>query len=259
MPSARLRGVDEPFDRPVAVVTGGASGIGRAAVERLTAGGWRVVVVDVEPAGAPVDADVLAVATDVRSPEQCGRAVEAALGWAGRIDLLVNAAGVWLEGPVEHVAVDDWDRVIDVNLKGTFLMCRAAIPALRATGGSIVNLASDAGLQANRGAAVYCASKGGVVLFTKTLALDLASDGVRVNAVCPGDVMTPMLQGQADAAGDPDAYLARLLAGYAQGSQSRFVRPAEVAELIWFLAQPAAAPITGAALSIDFGLSAGIL
>jgi NAD(P)-dependent dehydrogenase (short-subunit alcohol dehydrogenase family) len=245
-------------DRPVAVVTGGASGIGRATVERLVAGGWRAVVVDVAPA-APLGPEVRAVVTDVRRPEECGLAVQAALDWESRIDLLVNAAGVWLEGPVEHVAVDDWDRVIDVNLKGTFLMCRAAIPALRATHGSIVNLASDAGLQANRGAAVYCASKGGVVLFTKTLALDLAVDGIRVNAVCPGDVMTPMLEGQADAADDREAYLVRLLSGYAQGAQARFIRPAEVAELIWFLAQPAASPITGAALSIDFGLSAGIL
>jgi NAD(P)-dependent dehydrogenase (short-subunit alcohol dehydrogenase family) len=243
----------------VAIVTGGASGIGRATVERFVEGGWRAVVVDVDPTGAPVGPDVRAVVTDVRRPEECDRAVRAGVDWFGRLDLLVNAAGVWLEGPVEHVAVDDWDRVIDVNLKGTFLMCRAAIPALRATHGSIVNMGSDAGLQANRGAAVYCASKGGVVLFTKTLALDLAADGIRVNAVCPGDVMTPMLEGQADAAADRDAYLARLLAGYAQGSHARFIRPAEVAELIWYLAQPAATPITGAALSIDFGLSAGIL
>ena len=120
-------------DRQVAVVTGGASGIGRATVERFVAGGWRAVVVDVEPADAPVGPDVLPVVTDVRRPDECERAVRAGLDWAGRIDLLVNAAGVWLEGPVEHVAVDDWDRVIDVNLKGTFLMCRAAIPALRAT------------------------------------------------------------------------------------------------------------------------------
>jgi NAD(P)-dependent dehydrogenase (short-subunit alcohol dehydrogenase family) len=233
--------------------------MGRATVERFVAGGWRAVVVDVEPAGAPVGTDVRPVLADVRSPDDCQRAVQEALDWGGRIDVLVNAAGVWLEGPVEHVAVDDWDRVIDVNLKGTFLMCRAAIPALRANAGSIVNLASDAGLQANRGAAVYCASKGGVVLFSKTLALDLATDGIRVNAVCPGDVMTPMLEGQAAATADPEGYLARLLAGYAQGRQSRFIRPDEVAELIWFLAQPAATPITGAALSIDFGLSAGIL
>jgi NAD(P)-dependent dehydrogenase (short-subunit alcohol dehydrogenase family) len=246
-------------DRSVVVVTGGASGMGRATVERFVAGGWKAVVVDVDVTDAPAGPDVLAVATDVRIVEQCDGALRAALDWGGRIDLLVNAAGVWLEGPVEDVAVDDWDRVIDVNLKGTFLMCRAAIPALRASGGSIVNMGSDAGLQANRGAAVYCASKGGVVLFSKTLALDLAVDGIRVNAVCPGDVMTPMLRGQADAVADPDGYLARLLAGYAQGPRARFIRPAEVAELIWFLAQPAASPITGAALSIDFGLSAGIL
>jgi NAD(P)-dependent dehydrogenase (short-subunit alcohol dehydrogenase family) len=246
-------------DRPVVVVTGGASGIGRATVERFVAGGWRALIVDVDSAGALDGPDVWSVVSDVRRPEECERAVQTALDREGRIDLLVNAAGVWLEGPVEQVAVEDWDRVIDVNLKGTFLMCRAAIPALRATHGSIVNLGSDAGLQANRGAAVYCASKGGVVLFTKTLALDLAVDGIRVNAVCPGDVMTPMLEGQADAAVDREAYLARLLAGYAQGANARFIQPAEVAELIWFLAQPAASPITGAALSIDFGLSAGIL
>jgi NAD(P)-dependent dehydrogenase (short-subunit alcohol dehydrogenase family) len=259
MASVRLRVVDARVagDRPVAVVTGGAGGIGRAAVERFVSAGWRAVVADVAPVTG--SAYVLPVETDVRSADACAVAVRSALAWGGRIDVLVNAAGVWLEGPVEDTAVEDWDRVIDVNLKGTFLMCRAAIPALRATAGSVVNLASDAGLQANRGAAVYCASKGGVVLFTKTLALDLAAAGIRVNAVCPGDVMTPMLQGQAAAADDPEAYLARLLAGYAQGAAARFVQPAEVAELIWFLAQPAAAPITGAAISIDFGLSAGIL
>jgi NAD(P)-dependent dehydrogenase (short-subunit alcohol dehydrogenase family) len=246
-----------PGDGAVALVTGGASGIGRATVERFVDGGWRTAALDVAPAGAP--GGVFVLEADVRSPAACGFAVHSVVDRYGRIDVLVNAAGVWLEGPVEDVAVEDWDRVIDVNLKGTFLMCRAAIPALRTASGSIVNVASDAGLQANRGAAVYCASKGGVVLFTKTLALDLATDGIRVNAVCPGDVMTPMLRRQADASPDPDAYLARLLASYAQGASARFVRPAEVAELIWFLAQPAAAPITGAAVSIDFGLSAGIL
>ena len=116
-------------------------------MQRFLAGGWKAVVVDVHVTGAPAGPDVLVVATDVRIVEQCDGALRAAIDWGGRIDLLVNAAGVWLEGPVEDVAVDDWDRVIDVNLKGTFLMCRAAIPALRATGGSIVNMASDAGLR----------------------------------------------------------------------------------------------------------------
>jgi NAD(P)-dependent dehydrogenase (short-subunit alcohol dehydrogenase family) len=124
----------------------------------------------------------------------------------------------------------------------------------------VVNLSSDAGLQGNAGAAVYCASKGAVSVLTKALALELAPSGVRVNAVCPGDVDSPMLRGQAAAHGgdDPEGYLRGLLSGYPQGAAARFVRPDEVAELVWFLAQPAAAAITGANMSIDFGLSAGI-
>ncbi len=115
--------------------------------------------------------------------------------------------------------------------------------------------------EGNAGAAVYCASKGGVSILTKALALELAPRGVRVNAVCPGDVESPMLRGQAEVFGAdaPQAYLDRLLAGYPQGTRARFVQPAEVAELVWFLCQPLAAPITGANLSIDFGLSAGIV
>ena len=147
-----------------------------------------------------------------------------------------------------------------VNVKGVFFTCKAAVAALRSSRGSLSLIASDAGIQANKGAAVYSASKASVVLLAKTLALDLAGDGVRVNAICPGDVATPMLQYQAESfgAGNPDGYLADLLAKYPQGAQARFIDPAEVAELLWFLAQPGAAPITGAALSIDFGLSSGI-
>jgi NAD(P)-dependent dehydrogenase (short-subunit alcohol dehydrogenase family) len=105
---------------------------------------------------------------------------------------------------------------------------------------------------------VYCASKGGVTNLTRALALELAPQGVRANAVCPGDVDSPMLRGQASASPDPEAYLDRLLRGYPQGDSARFITPAEVAELIWFLAQPSAVAITGANISIDFGLSAGI-
>jgi NAD(P)-dependent dehydrogenase (short-subunit alcohol dehydrogenase family) len=125
------------------------------------------------------------------------------------------------------------------------------------TRGSIVNLSSDAGLQGNTGAAVYCASKGAVSNLTRALALELAPRGVRVNAVCPGDVDTPMLRFQADSSPDPAAYRARLLAAYPQKERARFLRAEEVAELVFYLAQPAAAGITGANLSIDFGLSAG--
>jgi NAD(P)-dependent dehydrogenase (short-subunit alcohol dehydrogenase family) len=170
----------------------------------------------------------------------------------------VNCAGVWIEGPTDTMTEADWDRVVDVNLKGTFGMCRHAIPALEATGGCIVNVSSDAGLWGNKGAAIYCASKGGVTVLTKALAVELAERGIRVNAVCPGDVDSPMIRYQAEAfgGGDPEAYRARLLAAYPQ-RPPRFIRPDEVADLIAYLCSERAAPITGAAISIDFGLTAG--
>jgi NAD(P)-dependent dehydrogenase (short-subunit alcohol dehydrogenase family) len=154
---------------------------------------------------------------------------------------------------------ETYDLCLNVNLKGLFFTTAAAVPHLITTSGCIVNLSSDAGLQGNTGAAVYCASKGAVSNLTRALALELASRRVRVNAVCPSDVDTPMLAGQARSFGgeDPAAYLERMLALYPQGDAARFAQPAEVAELIWYLAQRHAAPITGANLSIDFGLTAG--
>jgi NAD(P)-dependent dehydrogenase (short-subunit alcohol dehydrogenase family) len=183
-----------------------------------------------------------------------------AIGEAGRLDALVNAAGIWREGPTEDCSEEDFDMVFAVNVKGLYFLTAAAIPALKKSAGLIVNLSSDAGLQGNKGAALYCASKGAVTLFTKALALELAPDGVRVNAICPGDVMSPMLAFQARRYGNGDekAYFDRLLAGYPQGEgKARFIAPEEIASLIFYLARPEAVPITGAALSIDFGYSAG--
>ena len=250
----------------VVLITGGASGMGRAAAERYAAGGWRVAMVDRDGEAASATAGALvgaaAFVADVRDVDALTAAIHDAVAWAGRLDVVIAAAGVWSEGAVEQLDEVEYARVMDVNVKGVVFTARAAIAALRAGGGgAILAIASDAGIQGNRGAALYCASKGAVVLFAKTLALDLAPDGIRVNAICPGDVMTPMLQGQADAfgEGDPDGYLGRLLSGYPQGSAARFIDPSEVAELLWFLGQPSARSITGAAISIDQGLSAGIL
>jgi NAD(P)-dependent dehydrogenase (short-subunit alcohol dehydrogenase family) len=248
----------------VALVTGGASGIGRATAERLAVDGFRVALADVDVAGldravTELGPDAgLAIPTDVRSFEACAAAVSSAVERFGRLDALVNCAGVWVEGPTDTMTEADWDRVIDVNLKGTFQMCRHAIPALEATGGCIVNVSSDAGLWGNKGAAIYCASKGGVTVLSKALAVELAERGVRVNVVCPGDVDSPMIRYQAETfgGGDPDAYLAKLLEAYPQ-RPPRFIRPAEVAELIAYLCSDRATPITGAAISIDFGLTAG--
>jgi NAD(P)-dependent dehydrogenase (short-subunit alcohol dehydrogenase family) len=249
----------------VALVTGGASGIGAATAERLSQDGIRLVLADVDStglervvAGLGGPDRALGVTTDVSSFADCERAVAAAIERFGRLDVLVNCAGVWVEGPTDRMTEADWDRVIDVNLKGTFAMCRHAIPALEASGGCIVNVSSDAGLWGNKGAAIYSASKGGVTILSKALAVELAERGIRVNAVCPGDVDSPMIHYQAETfgGGDPDKYLAGLLEAYPQ-KPPRFIRPAEVAELIAFLCSDRATPITGAAISIDFGLTAG--
>ena len=252
--------------RRVALIAGGAGGMGTAIAVRLAADGYAVVIADLdsERLGATAEklladgGDALAVPLDMRRIATCTAAVEAVLAWRGRIDVLVNAAGVWREGEAVTMTEDDWDIVLDVNLKGAFFLIQAAIPHL-GVGASIVNIASDAGLVGNNGASIYCASKGGLVLLTKALALELAPRQIRVNAVCPGDVATPMIEFQAEryGGGDPDGYKAKLLSNYPQQAAARFIKPEEIARMVAFLCEPEGAPITGAALSIDFGVTAG--
>ena len=250
------------MNAPVVLVSGAGGGIGAATVRRFAAAGWRVVALDLDDAALarlPDEGVVARLRGDIRTADACRELVGQAVAAAGRLDALVNAAGVWREGPVEECSEADFDAVVDVNLKGTFFLCSAAIPQLKATQGAIVNISSDAGRQGNLGAAAYCASKGGVTLFTKALALELAPHGVRANVVSPGDVDTPMLRFQAEhyGGGDPAGYLAGLLAKYPQGERARFIRPEEIAELAFYLCSPAAAAITGADLAIDQGYSAG--
>jgi len=241
----------------VVLVTGAAGGLGTAICERFAAGGWDVVATDRPDARAPVGDWIPADLLDVA---QIREMVAHATTIHGRLDCVVNAAGLWTEGPSESTSEEEWDRVVGVNLKALYFVTSAAIPHLRETRGSVVNLSSDAGVQGNAGAAVYSASKGGVTNLTRALARELAPSGVRVNAVCPSDIDTPMLAAQARdfGKGDPEGYLANLRSSYPQGDSARFLRPDEVAEVVWFLAQPAAAGVTGANWSIDFGLSAGI-
>lgn len=253
--------------RRTILIAGGAGGMGIATALRFAADGDRIVVADLEGPRlaeakeriAAAGGEALDVAFDIRSVAACREAVKAAAEWGGGVDVLVNAAGVWLEGPSTQVSEQDWDRVLDINLKGAFFLVAAATPHLIASRGTIVNISSDAGLVGNNGAAVYCASKGGLVLLSKALALELAPHGVRVNAVCPADVATPMIDYQAAnyGGGDPEGYKRKLLAHYPQGGSARFIKAEEVASLIHFLCQPGAAPITGTALPIDFGVTAG--
>ena len=241
----------------VVLVTGAAGGLGSSVCERFVEGGWDVIATDRPDARATTGDWVPADLLDV---EQIREMVAQATALHGRLDCVVNAAGLWTEGPSAETTEEEWDRVVGVNLKAAYFVSSAAIPHLEATGGSIVMISSDAGIQGNAGAAVYSASKGGVSNLTRALALELAPRGVRVNAVCPADIETPMLAGQARdfGHGDPEGYFAKLRAAYPQGERARFLHPGEVAEVVWFLAQPAAAGVTGANWSIDFGLSAGI-
>lgn len=251
------------MSKPVVLVTGACGGVGQALVQRFAASGWQVFATDLDDeALRRLDESKWLAgyrAGDIRQPAECRRVVADAVQATGRLDALVNAAGVWREGPVEACSEEDFDIVLDVNLKGTFFMCSAAIPHLKDSEGAIVNISSDAGRQGNRNAAAYCASKGGVTLLSKTLALDLAPFGVRCNTVSPGDIETPMLRFQAEryGAGDPQGYYRELLAKYPQGDRAAFIQPGEVAELVFFLCQPHARSITGADLAIDRGVSAG--
>ncbi|MFA4965468.1 MAG: SDR family NAD(P)-dependent oxidoreductase [Thermoleophilia bacterium] len=248
------------------VITGAAGGIGAAVARRFAAAGATLVLGDLDAVALEeLAGELAAVCTvhaltcDVSVPAECRNLLATAAEDAGRVDVLVNAAGVWTEGPSEATTEAEWDRVIGVNLKGTFFCCRYAIPQLKETQGCIINLSSDAGVVGTPETAVYTASKGGVSLLTKSLALELAPHLVRCVAVCPADVMTPMLEGQARdyGGGDPEAYYRRLLASYPQGDKARFITPEQVAELVFYLAGPHAAPITGALISIDYGTAAG--
>jgi NAD(P)-dependent dehydrogenase (short-subunit alcohol dehydrogenase family) len=232
------------------LVTGGAGGMGRAIEERFSAGGDAVVTADLQ--GGDIAADVAVVA-------DCERMVAETLERHGSLDILITAAGVWVEGPTERMTEAQWDRTIDVNLKGTFFAIRSAIPALRRSRGCVVAISSDYGLVGGPGAAIYAASKFGVNGLVRSLALELAPAAVRVNSLCPADVMTPMLQGQARdyGGGDEEGYFRKLLATLPQGDRARFITPEEIAAAAWFLASREAEPITGVALPIEWGVTTG--
>ena len=248
------------------VISGAGGGVGTATARRFAAAGAALVLGDIDAVRLEELAGELAavtevhgVACDITQVAHVENLMNEAVTQTGRIDVLVNAAGVWVEGPTEEMTEQQWDRTINVNLKGTFFCCRYAIPHLKKTQGCIINLSSDAGLVGTPETAIYTASKGGVTLLTKALALELAPSLVRCIAVCPADIMTPMLEGQARdyGGGDPEGYYKRLLSSYPQGEKARFITADEVARLIEYLASPQAAPITGAAIPIDFGTTAG--
>ena len=252
----------------VVLITGGSSGIGKATAEKFLKkkatvyilGRNREKLESVRNEMAKTNPTINTIVADVAIPSECSRAIEFVLSKEKRLDVLVNSAGVSYSGPTVSMTEDIWDETMNINLKGTFFMCKAAIPALAETNGSIVNVSSDAGLIGNKELAIYCASKGGVTLLTKSLAIELASKRIRVNAVCPGEVETPMMLTDFEQSGfaTREEFDAHLFGNLPQGIHARYTQPEEVAECIYFLSsKDKVGAITGACLSIDFGITAG--
>jgi len=241
-----------------ALITGASSGIGVALVKTYCEQGYDVIAVgrDTERLQQTVKGLPSATAKigDISNSQGCEDIVAYATEHSGRIDVLINNAGIIYRRDAESTTDDEWHTSISTNLSGAFFMSRAAMPYLKESQGAIVNIASDWGLQGGQNAVAYCASKGGMVLMTKAMALDHAKDGVRVNAICPGDVDTPMLE--IEAAQRQVDYTQAMAQNNADSPTGRITQPDEVAALAFYLSSPVAAQITGTAIPIDGGNTA---
>lgn len=238
----------------VAVVTGGSGGIGQAVVKRLSGAGARVVVADLTapPTPLPERADFIQVDVSVSgSVSEFMASVDARYG---RLDFLVNAAGIEIEKTIEETSEAEWDRLMGVNLKGTFLVCQAAIALLRKSGGgSIVNFGSYDGFIADPKLAAYCASKGGVHALTRAIAVDYGRENIRCNAVCPGYVDTPMLRSFFGGSDTVETLSEEIAAIHPLG---RPATPEDIAGLVAWLVSADAAYATGQFFVMDGGLTA---
>ena len=252
------------FAGKVALITGAGSGIGRAAALLFAEAGAAVAVLDLREDAAKETTDeilaaggqAIAVAANVTSASEVTDAVERVVAELGRLDVVYNNAGCDSKGSVADATEADWDRAMAVNGKGTFLVSRAAVPHLIAAGGgAIVNQGSVAAMVAVPNFASYCAAKGAVVALTRSMAIDLAKHGIRVNVICPGTVFTPLMEPMLRARGDGDLEvgLARTIVKYPIG---RLGTPEDIAAVAVFLASDAAAFMTGATVAADGGMTA---
>lgn len=252
------------MEEKTVMITGGTSGIGLAAAMRFVAKGHRVALLGRD---AHRGTDALKIIMeknngancsffpcDVRKTEDCRAAVQQTVNLYGTVDVLVNSAGVYFERALEDMTEADFDYIMDTNLKGTYFMTQQAAAEMKKQGvGAIVNVSSDAGLHGNMLCSAYCASKGAVNLFTRAMALELAPWNIRVNSVCPGDVLTPLTEQQLAQYPDREAALREMSSIYPMG---RIATPEEVAGVIEFLCSGEAAFVNGAIWSVDGGITA---
>lgn len=250
----------------VAIITGGGSGIGRVTAILFAKEGAKVVVADIDPERGQetvrmireAGGESMFIRTDVTKAADAERMVKEAVKKYGGLDILHNNAGFWLVGKVDRVTEiteEDWNRIIDVNLKGVFLCSKYAIPEMIKNGGGvIINTASEAGVVGCPDSAAYCAAKGGVVLLTKEMALDYAPYNIRVNCICPANILTPLMERYIATLESPEQ-TARAIAEVMP--LGRFGRPEDVAYAALYLASDESAFITGAVLMVDGGVTAG--
>jgi NAD(P)-dependent dehydrogenase (short-subunit alcohol dehydrogenase family) len=243
----------------VAIVTGAASGIGRGISTRLAEMGAFVALLDIDDikgreSAAEIEAHgggVVFLNCDIRSAAECRRAVETIIQRSGKIDILCNCAGIAIRKDIVELTEDEWDRALDVTLKGIYVLSRDVVPhMMRNGGGSIVNIGSGWSLKGGPRAASYCAAKGGTVNLTRAMAIDHGKNNIRVNCVCPGDVDTPMLRSESAQLGEDVQAFMREAANRPLG---RVGTPDDVANAVLFLVSPMANWITGAALVVDGG------
>ncbi len=246
------------MNEKVAIVTGASSGIGAAIAATFAAADFNVIA-----AGRDKDRTKLVSDThpnisewigDITKSDTCNALVKNAINLYARLDVLINCAGIWFSASAEETTDEQWRQTMAINLDAVFYLSRAAIPHLRKTRGVILNISSDWGLIGGKEAAAYCASKGGVVLLTKAMAKDHAREGIRINAICPGDVDTPMLRDDAKQRGLDES--TALEQANVSSQTGRVTTPSEVAELALYLSSKSAAQITGAAIPIDGGNTA---
>jgi meso-butanediol dehydrogenase / (S,S)-butanediol dehydrogenase / diacetyl reductase len=243
------------FENKVALITGAASGIGRATALRLAGEGAALFLCDVQAAALDAaakearegGANVQTALVDVADEAQVRAAIAAAVERLGKLDVVCNVAGILRFDHTHELSLADWSRVLAINLTGTFLVSREAIPHLLATRGNIVNIASTAGMTGHPWAAAYAASKGGVIAFTRALAVEYAQQGVRANAICPGSIETPITKAFSVPHGANPKLVRRMM------PLTGFAGPEKIANLVALLASDEGSHITGEEIRVDGG------